>query len=141
MSQSPYFAAPQKCKKQGTAASWITAVTIGVSAVALAPRNNLLRTVFRTESMRGFSHNGGVTGSSRRLFNSPLGKLFFFGVVRICLTRVIWNPIIKNASHKRNTVFCKSFLDRKQGITCSVASARYEHHTVRQNSDHPCIRN
>src|ERR1700692_3826700 len=120
----------------------MTAVTIGDKAVALRPRTNLARTTPTAKSAReSLDDDGVVTGSADVAATGILGKLFFFGVVRICLTRIIWNPIIKNASHKRNTVFCKSFLDRKQGITSSVASARYEHHTVRQNSDHPCIRN
>src|ERR1700675_400623 len=114
----------------------MTAVTIGDKAVALRPRANLARTT-APESWDDDVDDGAVTGSAAP---GILGKLSFFGVVRIGLTRVIWNPIIKDASHKLNAVLSKSFLDRKQGITRSLARARYEHHTVRQNSDHAGIR-
>src|SRR6202030_1356653 len=77
MSQSPYFAAPQKRSRHGTEASWIIAVTRGPRAVGPSPRSNLLRRRLLPEALLAPPSTFiACTRSSRLSINWILGEIF-----------------------------------------------------------------
>src|ERR1700676_1222414 len=98
MSQSPYFAAPQKCSRHGTDASWMIAVTRGPSAVAPSPRSNLLRRPLPPEALLAAPNTFFACTGTRLSINWKLGEIFLRYVRTIGAVITSGVPIIQDAA-------------------------------------------
>src|SRR4029077_19138968 len=98
MSQSPYFAAPQKCSRHGTDASWMIAVTRGPSAVAPSPRSNLLRRPLPPDAPLAAPNTSIACADTWLSINWNSGEIFLRYVGTIGAVIMSGVPIIQDAA-------------------------------------------